>query len=207
MRSKVRHDNIMVAIETAPATIDYADILEQTQVIPDDLTEAPWENCCGFEHEVERPTDFTRNSCGCVWCDANRERVLITLPDDEDWGIYEYHRNRGATKQVAAEAIAAQRQRTLAQLVDWYENGWQWYGVKCDFFVLGEEYHASVWGIDDEEYAEKYAREEIASEVAHQLEEAGYTVANKPKCLRGLDARQHKEVWKRNLNSQNWQGE
>lgn len=61
----------------------------------------------------------------------------------------------------------------------------------------------SLWGIDDPEYAESL-KEEIALNVAAQLEEAGYTVTGKP---------EHRQTWTRadkqarlarNLAAQNW---
>ena len=67
---------------------------------------------------------------------------------------------------MAAETVAAERRRTLAQLVKWYEDGWQWYGVRCRFDTLGDEYEASLWGIDDAEYAERDIKVEMALDVA-----------------------------------------
>ena len=83
-------------------------------------------------------------------------------------------------RQVAAETLARERRRAIAQLVEWYENGWQWYGVRCWLTILGVEYEASLWGIDDPEYAERDIKVEMAFDVAGQLEMAGFTVADKP---------------------------
>jgi hypothetical protein len=44
---------------------------------------------------------------GCVYCDGHRERVVIELPDGEDYGIYAIHAGRRRSKQVAREAVAA----------------------------------------------------------------------------------------------------
>ena len=85
-----------------------------------------------------------------------------------------------ASRQVAAEALAADAAEPSRQLVEWYEDGWQWYGVRCRYDALGDEYEASLWGIDDAEYAEREIKVEMALDVADQLEKAGFTVTGKP---------------------------
>jgi len=105
---------------------------------------------------------------------------------------------------VAAEALAAARRQTIAQLVNWYENGWQWYGVRCRYDALGDEFEASLWGIDDAEYAEREIKVEMALDVADQLEQAGYTVTGKPECRQGLSHTDKQERIRRNLAAQNW---
>lgn len=222
MRSTIRHGDTMIAVETTPATIDYADILDATEVDADDsgFSDAPWENSDGFEHtatpERRMPDEAdAREMRGNVW--TNREQVVIQLAEGEDWGIYKHARENGASRQVAAELVAASRRQTLDQLCRWYLDGWQWYGVRCEFAVLGDEYGASVWGIDDPDYAEDSVREEIAGEVVHQLEEAGYTVTGKPEPPKRLHARHcgtvvsregiRQEWYTRGLTREEWQAE
>lgn len=222
----------MVAVETAPAEIEFANILEATNVILDQHnTEAPWDNCDGFKHEAKEILpykDEVNLERGYAPRQCNLDMV-ITLPEGEDYGLYKWHRERGATKQVAREAVAADRQRTLDQLVKWYSDGWQWWGVACSYSVLDTEYEGSVWGIDSEEYAKDLC-EEIALGVALQLESAGYTVTGKPKSERDLSAQRSRTIvssheveqtyfwrvgtpdqwraeYKRNLALQNWKGE
>ena len=135
------------------------------------------------------------------------ERYIITLPAGEDYGVYEYARKCGASRGVAAEMAAASRRQTLVQLVKWYEQGWTWYGVRCQVEILGEEYEASLWGIDDADYAEREVKIEMALDVAGQLEKAGYTVVGKPESRPGWHGwtRQDKqERLARNLSAQNW---
>jgi hypothetical protein len=130
---------------------------------------------------------------------------LITISKQQaaQWGIYEHRhgedygvhlspvkkvpikvplaRGMGCSKQVAREIEAQERRRTLEQLKRWYSEGWTYYGVVCDHPVAERHnVNESVWGIDDEEYAEKEVRHEIAGQVAHALERRGYTVTNKP---------------------------
>lgn len=205
----LRQDDTMVAVETASAIVDFATILEATKVVSDDhATEAPWDNCDGFDHRVETAVHGDernlREMQGYCYCDFLHESVVITLSDDEDYGIFDSQRSMGASRQVAREVVAAERKRTLARLVDWYSNGWQWYGVQCDFDVLGENFGASVWGIDDDDYARREIVDEIADEVADQLEKAGFTVTNRPDrpAYSGREAKQQRIRY--NLNIQNW---
>ena len=211
-RNLIRHGETMIAVESAPATVDYDDILEATKIIYDnDSDEAPWDNCDGFEHTCTpaRRFDFDPSDMRGQ-CYNHREQVVIQLPRGEDYGIYQYQRECGATRQVASEAVAAERQRTLNQLVKWYTHGWQWFGVKCDFKVLGKEFNDSLWGIDDYNYAEDKVKPEIADNVASQLEKAGFTVTGRLVLYPEHQAHERRktiqERFQRNLNSQNWRG-
>jgi hypothetical protein len=220
---------VSVDVMTAPAVIPFASILEKTTVVYDNHeTMTPWENCDGFEHKAVKESSLVgrpRDMQGAVHCQDGR--VVIILNDD-DLGLYDYLRERGASKQVAREAVAADRQGRLRQLRNWYANGWEWYGVKCDFRILGDHYDASVWGFDSEEFAGS-EREEVAYEVVAQLEKDGFTVTGKPEPPKRLTARQWTtivsgqgirqdysphamtpEAWhegyKRDMAMQNWKG-
>ena len=208
MRSLIRHGDTMLAIESGPATIDYADLLNATKVVADEYESmTPWEQCDGFEHTVTPARNFhddadTDEMQGNVYWQGSR--VVIQLPKGEDYGVYEYQRDCGASRQVAAEAVAAEHRRTLARLVKWYDEGWQWYGVRCKLVILGNEFADSVWGIDDPNYAEEEVREEIANAVMRQLETAGYTVTGRPEAYRGLTRIDKRAGLVRKLATQNW---
>ena len=76
--------------------------------------------------------------------------------------------------------------------------------MRCRFDALGDEYDDSLWGIDDAEYAETL-KEEIALNVAAQLEEAGYTVTDKPEQPPNLRREPtSRPASSRNLAAQNW---
>jgi hypothetical protein len=201
MRITMRHADTMISVESRSAAIGFEDILEATCVVADDDNGAPWDNRDGFEHTATRANDTGQQ--GSVYCNNRRERLLIELPAD-DYGIYAYQRGRGASKQVAYEAVAVARRRTLAQLVEWYRNGWQYYGVVCDYNVLGVDFGSSVWGVDDWDYAHDFVRKEIALEVADQLEAAGYTVTGQPDYSAGCSRDTKQARLARNLASQNW---
>jgi len=204
-----RQGDTMIAVESRPAIVSFEEILEATEVVHDEYENmTPWEHCDGFEHTATSERRFreeanARAMQGSVYCDGHRERLVIELPDEEDYGICQYARGNGASRQVAAEMVAAERRRTLAQLVKWYDSGWEWYGVRCRFKVLGDEYNDSLWGIDDAEYAETL-KEEIALNMAAQLEEAGYTVTGKPEHRQTYTRADKQARLSRNLAAQNW---
>jgi len=209
MRNTFRHGDTMIAVESRPATIAFDDLLAATEVVYDEHESmTPWEQCDGFEHTATPERRFreeadAREMQGSVYCDGHRERLVIELPQEEDYGIYQYMRERGASRQVAREAVAAERRRTLARLVKWYDSGWEWYGVRCRFEALGDEYHDSLWGIDDAKYAGTL-KEEIALNVAAQLEEAGYTVTGKPEHRQTYTRADKQALLRRNLAAQSW---
>jgi len=68
---------------------------------------------------------------------------------------------------------------------------------------LGDEYHDSIWGVDAAEYAETL-KEEIALVVAGQLEEAGYTVTDKPEHRQAYTRADKQARLVRSLAGQNW---
>lgn len=212
MRTTFRHGDTMIAVESQPATIAFDDLLAATRVIDDtDNGEAPWDNWDGWEHVAKPAHTFdhgdVRDRQGYCRTRDCGERYVLTLPAGEDYGVYKHARANGASRQVAAELSAASRRQTLAQLVKWYEEGWAWYGVRCRYEVLGDEYDASLWGIDDADYAEREIKLEMALDVAGQLEKAGYTVTGKPEHRPGFQgwSREDKQQRiRRNLAAQNW---
>ena len=178
MRTKHRHRDgdtmVCVTVTTRPAVIDFADILEAVTVEPDEFTgEAPWEHCDGYDHEL-RPirTSEEGDSEASFHHDGRRQIVIV----DTDHGIYDYLRANGASKQVAREAVARDRQRTIEQLINWYQNGWEWFYVNCEYLDASD----GVGGVDDYDYASGDCAEECALNVAAELEDQGYTVTGKP---------------------------
>jgi hypothetical protein len=165
---------VEIIVRSRPAVIDYATIREAVEVDPDEcMSDAPWENCDGFKHELRDVRDDAElKSEACIYHEHRRQIIEQT----EDHGIYEYLRARGASRQTAREAVANDRRRTLEILKKWYRDGWEWWYVHCDF--MGES--ASVGGVDDYDYATDDCTDEIAGEVAYALEKKGYTVTNRP---------------------------
>jgi hypothetical protein len=165
---------VCVTVESRPAVIDFADIREAVKVEPDEcMSEAPWENCDGFEHVV-RPIRNNEEGDSDASFYHDGRRVIVVM--ETDHGIYDYLRANGASRQVAREAVARDRQRTIEQLIDWYQDGWQWWYVSCDYLDASD----GVGGVDCEEYASGDCAEECAVNVAAELEDRGYTITGKP---------------------------
>lgn len=62
-----RNGNTMTATKTASAEIDFNDIIDCAEVVYDDMCEAPWDSCDGYEHTVERASnDYERDMRGGV---------------------------------------------------------------------------------------------------------------------------------------------
>lgn len=166
-----------VRTEVESATIDFDDILAASQVEPDETMwgETPWESCDGYEHSVDKDHDiYSEEARG--WCFSKCAGHYVNIEIEWDHNLFEWYRERGATKQVAHEMVALSLRKRLDTLVDWYENGWEWWSVCCEY---GDEID-SCHGIDDHDYAYNDIRLECALNVAHELEQAGYEVHGRP---------------------------
>lgn len=185
-----------IEIETNPATINYRDILEACEVVSDDDMGAPWDEMSGWDHDTERTYDSCQEDARGYSPEINR---VVVLDDAEFRDDYRHYRKNGCSKQTAAEMVARLKQQRLDTLVGWHENGCEWYGVRGEFL----DRSASVWGIDDYDYARDDVRHDIASEIASELEDDGYTVTHRPDPVK--QARQDKrDRLKRNLNLDCW---
>lgn len=165
---------VLVTVETRPAVIDYADIREAVKVEPDECTtEPPWEHCDGLEHTLrDLNNDEEINSAACVYVDGRRQIIDIST----DHGIYEFLRNHGASRQTAREAVARDRQQSIEFLKKCYRDVWEWWRVSCRFLDVS----AGLHGVDDYDYGNTDCADDIALEVARELQAKGYTVAGLP---------------------------
>lgn len=170
-----------VTTEAESVFVSWDEIWESIEVVPDDdMTETPWDNCDGFDHEVTdiRDIDENRESLqkrrGFTWSRERRNSVVISMERDKSG--YNFYRQQGASRQVASEMVALARRKRIEQVCRWYSQGWEWWGVRGEL----KGCVASVWGIDDYDYANTEMCEEIAVELAGQLEDAGYVVTDKP---------------------------
>jgi len=190
--------------------IDYDDILEKTTLEPDFDMCPPWEDADGWEHElVDDPSEG--NATGSVNVRGYHSAKLVRLTKPDSWGNYEYHRARGASKQVAAELTAFIQHEAVKQIAKWHNYGYEYYYVACEFKTTdgkAKTWRESVGGIlePDRKYADE-VRNEIAGQVADRLEEAGYTVINRPE-EESKESNAVQTYRRRDgVNSQNWPGE
>lgn len=181
---------VTTRVEVADRVVQWDDI--EARVEYDDCTcETPWENCDGWEHEAQyfsRMDDLpieAKESVRCCWNQGDRDYIWLTIEDKDivtKWGLPSWIEN-GASKQVRAEWIADTKRKAYEQLADWYSNGWSWYGAVAEYGDICE----SVWGIDDEDYAQEVAETDMRWQVVSELEAAGYIVENQPEPSKGYD--------------------
>lgn len=183
---------------TRPCFIDWVDLWEACVIERDDDMRAPWDEHDGWEHERESISDwcvrqnigYSRTASdrfgecrGYAYADGETFRVHIgdsRFAQENRAGFHHHMRKNGASKQVAAEMTALWERRYIDQLVTWYVDGYEWWWVKCFYEIDGDEYEAALGGIDGYEHADTTVREDLASEVAWQLEKKGYIVIRTP---------------------------
>ena len=99
--------------------------------------------------------------------------------------------------RVAAELEACYIRQNVEYVKGIYANGAEAYGVVCDFNGIEE----SCWGFTPHEYADTEGRREIASQIAHKLENAGYIIDGYPV---EQSVAVHNYKIRDGLNNQNW---
>jgi len=163
----------------------------------------PWDDCDGWAHEFVTDTtywpDFDKTQMrayvrGGCHTDAGVIRVDVKEAYLTGW---EHYHDRGASKQVSRELAAQQLRTCIDQLKEWYYDGWCWYGVVGEL----DEYEASVWGCDNEEYARSVVVPEIAGEIAHQMAHDGWLIEGEP-ASSGLKHGWSRETWRKHYKDQ-----
>jgi hypothetical protein len=201
-REEVTHHGT-VEIESStttkrPCFVDWVDLWNACEVERDEDMQAPWIEHDGWDHERDsftdwchrRHVDYTRKSSsnfqacrGYAHNDGETFRVHIDdsrFANENRAGFWQHMMINGASKQVAAEMTALWERRYIDQLVKWYIDGFEWWWVKCEYEIDGEIYEASLSGIDDYDHADTTVREELAFDVACQLEKMGYVIKMQP---------------------------
>lgn len=181
-----------------PCFVDWVDIWESCEVERDDDMLAPWDEHDGWEHERDHITDWCRRQnigygkttsynfgqCrGYAFADGETFRVHIDdsrFASENRAAFCHNMQINGASKQVAAEMTALWERGYIDQLVKWYNDGYEWWWVRCSYGIGGDEYEASLGGIDNYDHADTTVREELAHEIVHQLEQDGYVVVKIP---------------------------
>lgn len=145
---------------------------------PDDWGDAPWDNCDGWEHTVEKSgwRDEEGRTDSHTYFRGRDGNGFVVIDDETviGWGCVGC---TGASKQVRFEAIAAAKRKATEQLVAWYADGWE---VNCAC-ARYDDYIDSLGGIydDDGAYTDECV-EECRHEVANQLENDGFIVDCRP---------------------------
>jgi hypothetical protein len=213
-RERVGDEMVITTVERHNAVVDFQKILDACEVVPDPDADAPWEMCDGWEHLAVSESDLEYTAWGhfetvtekkskwvahyneddVVGPGSSRKLIIVGWATVDGWqGEYDWW--RGEPRQVYEERLAEVRRDATEQLKRWYSEGWQYWGVRCEFLDV----HESVWGVqtrddsDDDPYLDE-VREEVALEVAGELEEIGYTVVNRPDKAEQLKERRRQNL-------------
>lgn len=201
-------------VEERSAIVEFVNIFRRCEVEEDDDCGRPWDNCDGYGHSFLDPEEVHGISPTISYQDIKRMSGYVKNTYNSNEGVIQLHttcsnqtpwtywHERGASKQVARQMAAAERAMIMAQLVEWYEQGWQYYYVTCDY----RGYRESLCGIDDLEYARQCVTKDLAAEVAHDMLEDGWLVEGLPEPVPlkwGRSMEDWKKHYQRHLNSQN----
>ena len=207
MQIKQRVADVMIktVVTEESAVVDYADI-EGRGEQDDWAGHAPWEECDGWEHEIDSVESFDgadlddlRECAGYVHGRRYENPRIVSIDDDDIVNRWGCTGPSGCSKQVRAETIARVKRKALDTLVGWYNNGWY---ESCAIAEYGD-YTDSVGGIYDEPWGDYTAElvEECRSNVADQLEADGYDVINRPDPPKQYSPVDHfRDRIRRNLN-------
>ena len=221
-----------ITVISRPCFISFDTIMDCVEVVEDDDgRSAPWDDDDGWVHETISYDDFVygerlqgidadkarehfKSARGYVWStDHTPGRIMVTLDDckfaeENRQGYFDWMRHSGASKQVAAEMTALWERRYIDQLVKWYNEGWNWYGVRGEFYIDGNHLEAGNYGIDDEDWANDVVRPEIADQIASDLEKLGYVIVETPgghsRPVNYVAPKMRLERMRENAKMQNW---
>lgn len=161
------------------AVIDWQSILDACVVEPDEtMSDAPWDWSGSLEHTA-RYANQTHGIYTCLdakgyfYDRGGRPRIVRMKPDLK---LFEWYRDHGCSRQVAAEMVAKQDRVDVSRIVNWRANGWQWWQVHCEINGVSD----SLGGINSESYARGECCADVARVVASDLDRAGYTITGLP---------------------------
>lgn len=183
---RVNGHMVVTTTETYNAIIDYQDIFDKCEVSEDEDMGPPWKEHDGWEHEVvdlEDEITNPRDVQGAFMDYPGRwKRIVITHATLEEWqGKYGQYGPSGEHRSAYEDRLTYYRRKALETLKKWYEDGYHWYVVDCEFM----DHHASLGGIqtEDDDPCDPYLEEvkhDVVNDVIYELEKEGYTVINQP---------------------------
>lgn len=213
VKTEVRDDEVVRTVETYhPRTVTWEQLLKGCKVEEDRYADLPWENGTVEDHTVE-PVDSCaqlRMELGGAWPRDRRpthphnvyrddrgrwQRVVLK---GDGLSTPDWWRERGLSKQRAAECAAAQNRQTAELVTRWRRDGWEGVTVSCSLY----EYSDGVSGVYDPDSAYlDELREEMAREVAAKMEEDGYLIEGMPPRIDQAAQRlaNQREAYHRNL--------
>ena len=152
------------------------------RVEPDEyFSDAPWDNCCGFEHEVHGLNYYSHPNSSQHYSYVNRSAyeggcLFIVIDDStvEGWNTGP----SGCSKQVRFESIARAKRDATERLVKWYENGWTVWTVSATYKDYAD-YLGGIYDDDSGSYAEDCVLDRRL-DVAEPMKSDGYIIENEP---------------------------
>ncbi len=170
-----------------PAMVSYASLQSMVEVSEPQDEMYPWDEQDGWEHDlIDAPCynalafDKAHNF---VYQGRRRCHVVVT---DKSYGgeSFGYRfaslRSRGASKQVAREAIADRDREYVTQIIQWYNHGYKTVDMEFKTKIAGKQYSAECCGYEDHPDAIADGKRGILYDVVHELEEDGFIVVDKP---------------------------
>lgn len=183
-------EKTLTEVETVNAIIDFSTIATACTVHEENNDDRqPWEDDEYYDHELQTPSDFKhsnklfKQTRGYVRTINGR----IVMPNREAFLEEQYDELRhryGCSKQVAREGAATILRNWFKQLVDWHRGCYSYHTLVIECIAAGYTYREMLGGILDYEDLDKHEqqllREELAAELAYQLENDGFIIVNKP---------------------------
>ena len=204
-----RHDEYWV-----PRAVDYDRLRKLVSIEPDPYHEAPWDAMDMYEHDIIWASDFAgdsnslRNALGFARSGGTSCLIVVhggmnNYKQTKNYqNEFDYYRELGASKQVAAEMIANRVAADTAKIADWYNNGIEWWFVTCRIVRGDKSYEDTLAGVlGTEEYEDSAAN--VVDLVASYLEDDGYEIVNRPPTQR-LKVVEFKQKLQRNKELFNW---
>lgn len=200
------------------AVVDFTDIVDAVCFDQDDSGHyPPWVEHDGWEHELVPTSEDYDDAVGYLpqgyyataGCKKGRSYFQPQMIELKEYlGCYDYLHNSGSSKQTAREHEAHVHRESKECLAKWHQEGFVWWEAHVNF----QGYRASLGMIDSlEDGYDKYTANELAEQVADDMEKDGFTIVNRPEpkllCINnGYKAGRTREQWKEayyeNLHSQ-----
>ena len=181
VKTRVRGDKVArIVVTERPRSVTWEQLLKGCKVEEDRYADPPWDMGTVEDHTVESigrlDRDDLRREAHDTYCDDRGTWQRVVLKGD-GLSTPGWWRERGLSKQRAAEMAAEQNRRTAEQVARWRRDGWEVVTVSCSLYEYGD----SVSGVYDPDSAYlRELQEDMAREVAHQMVQDGYVIEGMP---------------------------
>jgi hypothetical protein len=158
----------LVDILSDARCVEFEELLEATEVVPDDhISPGDW--------RIEDDCHLVPDDNADKYIIRRGRRYAVRPSAKRRREVYRLYRQQGASRGVAWQLADKQSRNVARDAIVRYNNPPQYCGVVCEY--AGR--HSSCWSYDCEKYAGD-CKAEIADEMAAQLVRDGWTVVNRP---------------------------